>query len=201
MTRLIPPSSARGQALSSWSWFSKDGPIKYLPLKFTQVDWATGKDFLNPLESLVSRLRILRGLAREVLVPSSDLLVHIRFDQEGEFDVGDLLGVVIGRDKVVAEGGSENVKHHVLVIRQVPRIGSDKEEEGQYERVGVLRVQAHSKTSLDILQESGHWRYRNCLSDQNTPRTSQLPFAKGQSAFFSPPTTYLPTYLLTYLPT
>ena len=139
MTRLIPPSSAGGQALPSWSWFCKDGPIQYLPLKFTQVDWATGKDFLNPLESLVSRLRIIRGLARKVLVPSSDLLVHIRFDQEGEFDVGDLLGVVIGRDKVVAEGGSENVKYHVLVIRQVPRIGSDEEEE-QYERVGVASL-------------------------------------------------------------
>lgn len=109
-----------------------------MPLKFTQIDWATGSDFLNPFESLVSRLGQLRGLARKVLIQPSDLLVHVRFDQEGEFTVGDLLCVVIGRDKVVAAGATD-VKHHVLVIQQAPKVDSMSGEE-LYERVGVASL-------------------------------------------------------------
>ncbi|RYP04080.1 hypothetical protein DL765_010313 [Monosporascus sp. GIB2] len=39
----------RGRRVPSWSWFSKEGPIKYMSLQFEKIDWATN-EFKSPFQ-------------------------------------------------------------------------------------------------------------------------------------------------------
>lgn len=160
MSRLALPS---GQRLPSWSWFSKAGAIQYLPLSFTQIDWATGSDFENPFgdtskekpdgsqlaDSSGQGLTVLRGLARRILMSQLDLLVYVTFDLEGEFYVSELLCVVIGRDKEKADATAGDAKWHVLVIRQATEEGI--QGRAVYERVGVASLR------LGHVAKEGEW--------------------------------------------
>jgi hypothetical protein len=141
MTHIILPA---GRRVPSWSWFSKEGPIKYMELKFKEIDWATTGDFENPFARPLAaepeqssglgvggELGTLRGLARRIKMTKWEVLNYIIFDEEGPPNNDDLRCVVIGRDKV--ENGEENPKHHALIIQQVRSVlGVDI-----YERVGV----------------------------------------------------------------
>jgi len=139
MTPLAPPS---GQRLPSWSWFSKAGEIQYLPLSFTQIDWATGLDFENPFDAAPDKSGssgqglAVRGQARKILMSQFDLLVYVTFDLEGEFSVSELFCVVIGRDKEKPEARSD-AKSHVLVIRPAT---DGVQGRAVYERVGVASL-------------------------------------------------------------
>jgi hypothetical protein len=167
MTQLPTPS---GHRLPSWSWFSKDGAIQYLPLKFTQIDWAT-RDFENPFDHLLGGqnekddlnrarssspdpsnrlLRILRGLARKLHMTQYDLLLYVPFDLDGEFPLDQLQCVVIGRDKVGVSNAGDP-KHHVLVIRPTTVVDEDGETRMVYERVGVASLRP------EHISDSGEW--------------------------------------------
>lgn len=144
MTRIILPA---GRRVPSWSWISKEGPIKYMELKFKEIDWATTVDFENPFTRELAaepeqssglgvggELGTLRGLARRIQMTKWEVLNYIIFDEEGPPDYEDLRCVVIGRDKV--ENGEDNPKHHALIILQVRSVlGVDI-----YERVGVASL-------------------------------------------------------------
>ncbi len=143
MTRIVLPA---GRRVPSWSWFSKEGPINYMELKFKEIDWAT-RDFENPFTGPLAAdpekssglggggdLATLRGLARRMTMTKWDMLNYIIFDEEGEFKIEDLRCVVIGRDKV--ESGVQNPKQHVLIIQHV-RSALDADI---YERVGVASL-------------------------------------------------------------
>jgi hypothetical protein len=143
MTRIVLPA---GRRVPSWSWFSKEGTIKYMELKFNEIDWATG-DFENPFARQLAAepekssglggdgdLATLCGLARRMTMTEWDMLNYIIFDDEGEFKIDDLRCLVIGRDKV--ESGVENSKYHVLIIQ---RVESDLRAD-IYERVGVASL-------------------------------------------------------------
>jgi hypothetical protein len=144
MTRINLPA---GRRVPSWSIFSKEGPIKYMELKFKEIDWATAEDFENPFDrALVPELEksselgfggdleTLRGLARSMTVTRWEKLNYIIFDEEGEFEIDDLRCVVIGRDKVAS--GEDNPKYHVLIIQKARSVlGVDI-----YERVGVASL-------------------------------------------------------------
>jgi hypothetical protein len=143
MKRIIQPT---GRRVPSWSWFSKEGAIKYLELKFKEIDWATD-DFRSPFShqlapeieksSLLKSagdLVTLRGLARRITMSKLDMLTYITLDEEREFEVDDLRCVVIGRDKF--ESGIENPKYHVLIVHQIRRTL----EADMHERVGVASL-------------------------------------------------------------
>jgi hypothetical protein len=142
MTRMAQRPGSRHR-VPTWSWFSKVGAIKYMELKFQEVDWAT-QDFINPFKrsaslssgamGAVKDVMLLRGLARKLTMSKLDMLIHIIFDEEQDFGDDDLTCVVIGRDKV--EIGLQNVKYHVLIIQQV--ISTTTKD--VYERVGVASL-------------------------------------------------------------
>ena len=144
MTRIALPA---GRRVPSWSWFSKEGPIKYMELKFKEIEWATTGDFENPFARALAaepekssgsgfggELATLRGLARRMTMTRRHKLNYIIFDEEGDFEIDDLRCVVIGRDK--GKSGEENLKYHVLIIQHVRSVlGVDI-----YERVGVASL-------------------------------------------------------------
>ncbi|RYP78241.1 hypothetical protein DL771_000718 [Monosporascus sp. 5C6A] len=134
-----------GRRVPSWSWFSKEGPIEYMSLQFEKIDWAT-KEFISPFQSQTAvgskkpsgaqedrDLTALRGQARKLQLTELEMLVHIRFDSEEEFDTGSLRCVVIGRDKI--DHGTDDPKQHVLVVQPL-----DALEKRCYERVGVASL-------------------------------------------------------------
>ncbi len=136
-----------------------------MPLKFTQIDWATGQDFENPFDrvalttarktetttssssSIDSHLTTLRGFAREVLMSPLDLSVYVKFDLEGEFSTDGLRCVVIGRDKAGSGGG--NPKYHALVIHRT-QVGEGREQD-VYERAGVASLRP------EFVGDQGMW--------------------------------------------
>ena len=143
MKRIVQPI---GRHVPSWSWFSKEGAIKYLELKFKEIDWAT-EDFRSPFSRQLAPelekssalkstgdVATLRGLARRITISKLDMLTYITLDEEREFEADDLRCVVIGRDKV--ESDLENPKYHVLIIHQIRRTL----ETDMYERVGVASL-------------------------------------------------------------
>lgn len=157
MTRLALPSSTSSSGNNhrppSWSWFSKDGAIQYMSLKFTQIDWATGRDFENPFDrvalasapgtevatpsgSPIDHLTTLRGFAREMRMTTLELSAYVKFDLDTEFSVDELRCVVIGRDKAGSAGS--DLRHHVLVIHPV-QVGENREQHA-YERAGVASL-------------------------------------------------------------
>ncbi|RYO80485.1 hypothetical protein DL766_007370 [Monosporascus sp. MC13-8B] len=134
-----------GRRVPSWSWFSKEGPIKYMSLQFEKIDWAA-KQFRSPFQRQAAvgfkkpsdaredrDLTALRGRARILRLTKLEMLVGIRFDAEEEFDIDRLRCVVIGRDK--ADHGTDDPKQHVLVVHPL-----DSLEKGAYERVGVASL-------------------------------------------------------------
>lgn len=145
-----PFSSPRGQGQPpSWSWFSKEGVVKYMELRFEKIDWAL-EDLKSPFgggkppvaldergrsaSKGTKRLMDLRALARRLKMNSLEVRVHVIFDAEKVFEPDELRCVVIGRDK--AEIGMNLPKQHSLIIRQVGSGGDDK----IYERVGVASL-------------------------------------------------------------
>ncbi|KAI1739587.1 hypothetical protein F4680DRAFT_459176 [Xylaria scruposa] len=144
MTR-IKQGSGTHRCAPTWSWFSKVGAIKYLELKFQEIDWATN-DFINPLESSFSsswRMAdangvaiTLRGQARKLNLPKIELARYATLDEREDADaaVNDLRCVVIGRDKGWSNPG--DIRYHTLIIRRVNSgCGSDV-----YERAGVASL-------------------------------------------------------------
>lgn len=143
MKPIVMPAS---RPVPSWSFFSKEGPIKYLELKFSEIDWAI-EDFENPLNRPRTAgseksaglgdggdWATLPGLARKIIMPQKDMKYNITFDEEGEFKVNDLRCVVFGRDKI--KSASEELKYHVLVIQKDRRAL----EPDIYRRVGVASL-------------------------------------------------------------
>lgn len=143
-----------GRIVPSWPLFSKEGPIKYMWLKFKEIDWATTADFESPVDralvpeagkssklGLGKDLESLCGLARPITVTKWEKLNYIIFDEEGDFEIDDLRCVVIGRDKISSggsktESGEDNSKFHVLIIQKArSTLGVDI-----YERVGVASL-------------------------------------------------------------
>lgn len=150
MGRIAWPS---GRHVPSWSWFSKEGPIKYMNLQFEKIEWAT-KEFKSPFQRHPTatfeypieahkdeNFGIIQGRARKVNLTKLEMLVRIVFDAEEEFDVENLRCVVIGRDK--RDNGVDEPKQHVLVVHPLNEIA--------YERVGVASLRpAH-------LGDGGPW--------------------------------------------
>jgi hypothetical protein len=133
----------------SWSWLSKEGPIKYMDLEFEKIDWAT-REFKSPFTRRASdneeavmlngELWVLQGSARKFKNTRVDLLVHMFFDNEDDYDLDNLRCIVIGRDK--SEHGVDDPKQHVLIIHPFNAL-----EEEVYARVGVASL------SLDQISE------------------------------------------------
>lgn len=84
-----------------------------------------------------------------------DLLISVTFDLEGEFQVAELLCVVIGRDKVVEDASASTYprKYHVLVIRPATASVGEGGVQGSvvYERVGVASLRP------EYVVGEGHW--------------------------------------------
>lgn len=139
MKRITP----RGRRVPSWSWFSKEGPIRYMNLQFEKIDWAT-KEFGNPFKRQTttsfqesSTVRddgdlVLPAHARKLHLDNLEKLVRINFDTGEEFSIENLRCVVIGRDKT--DDSMDDPKQHVLVVHPLST------EKDVYERVGVASL-------------------------------------------------------------
>ncbi|RYP27078.1 hypothetical protein DL768_011347 [Monosporascus sp. mg162] len=145
-----------GRRVPSWSWFSREGPIKYMSLQFEKIDWAT-KEFRSPFPRQTAvgfkkpsgaqenrDLTALRGRARKLHLTKLEMLVRIRFDSGEEFDIESLRCVVIGRDKI--DYGTDDPKQHILVVQPL-----DALEKGCYERIGVASLR------LEHVGDEGPW--------------------------------------------
>lgn len=142
MVRIQQPLRSR-YYVPTWSWFSKDGPIKYMKLQFQEIEWATS-DLSNPFKHNIGHeaagesyehaaASMLRVLARDVSVTKSDLSAKVAFDEAQEYEMDNLKCVVIGRDR--ANGGQQDRKLHVLIINLIRVL-----DESFYERVGVASL-------------------------------------------------------------
>lgn len=134
------------QPVPSWSWFSKEGPIKFMELEFEKIEWAT-KDFDGPFlrrsraSSLPSTptsdrsVGAFKAPAQTLVLTEFELLARVNFDAEDEFRIRDLRCVIVGRDKV-DDGGSQP-RTHVIIIHPTNVLG-----EVTYKRVGVASLMA-----------------------------------------------------------
>lgn len=132
------------QPVPSWSWFSKEGPIKYMQLEFERIEWAT-KDFDGPFlrRSRASSLPTLptadrsiatfKAPAQSLILTEFELLARVTFDAEDEFKIQDLRCVIVGRDK--ADDDEHQPRVHVIVIHP-----SDALDDAMYKRVGVASL-------------------------------------------------------------
>ncbi|RSL47216.1 hypothetical protein CEP51_015807 [Fusarium floridanum] len=140
-----------GRRVPSWSWFSREGAIEYMKLKFKKIDWM--RDLENPFthqrgadpdknEGLknVGCTSVLTGKARKINMAQNEVAERIVFDDDGAYEVAQLRCVAIGRDKLTS--GLKDAMIYALVIRQ---IGNSLEKQ-RYERVGVAYLrQEHMK--------------------------------------------------------
>ncbi len=128
---MSPIAQPAGRHVPSWSWFGKNGPIKYLEMKFDEVDWATG-EFEDPFAT-PGAPGILRAFVRRLVMTKGDLLVYVRMDEDQEVDSRYLACAIIGRDKGVGSLGYQ--RQHVLVLQPV-----NGTVDLVYERIGVASL-------------------------------------------------------------
>ena len=135
-----------GLHVPSWSWFSRDGAIRYMDLKFKRIDWMT-REFKNvfsnqkgPRTARGSSLRfperasVLYGIAKRMDVTKEEMMADTIFDDNTDYEVENIRCVTIGYDKT--KYVLEDPRYHVLVIAKCQ--GS---AEGEcYERIGVASL-------------------------------------------------------------
>lgn len=129
MNEIAQPS---GEIIPTWSWFSKEGSIRYMDLEFEKVTWSQ-KDFEFPLHKSQENAT-LSGLARRVSLQKEGTVEDITFDMKTEIDLDALRCVVIGRDKEKHDYNSPRV--HVLVIKS----SNQHHNTESYRRVGVASL-------------------------------------------------------------
>jgi hypothetical protein len=135
-----------GRHVPSWSWFSREGTIRYMDLKFKRIDWMT-REFRNVFSNRKglrsargSSLKfpecasVLHGIAKRMDVTKEEMMAETIFDDDTDYEVEDIRCVIIGYDKT--KYVLEDPKYHVLVITKGK--GSTKSE--VYERVGVASL-------------------------------------------------------------
>lgn len=134
-SRMTPITWPSSHPVPSWSWLSKAGPIKYPEIEFAEIEWA-GSNFLNPLkgreEERDQKVRVLLGKASSLSLKEDDRAC-ITFDTRDDYNLDQLCGVILGRDKPKLSGEEPNV--YALIIH--PKSDSGNRE---YERVGVASV-------------------------------------------------------------
>jgi hypothetical protein len=139
-------ASKGAHPVPSWSWFSKEGSIKYMNLEFEKIEWVT-KDLRGPFKhkgnsprpsytsEINERPNGFMGLSRRLVLKKLELLVRISFDVEDEFDIEDLRCIVVGRDKAKVNGPQAQV--HVLIVHPL-----NPSDSIAYKRVGVASLMA-----------------------------------------------------------
>ncbi|TRX89299.1 hypothetical protein FHL15_009736 [Xylaria flabelliformis] len=170
MTRIQQHSGAHRRA-PTWSWFSKMGAIKYLELKFQEIDWATTRDFINPFKSppsskLADTIGVdmtLKGQARKLKLPMIELVRYTILDEnkDEDADVDELRCVVIGRDKAWNNLG--DMKFHALIIRGVKN-GAEGDIQDKHEAIeedsvleGLAALPYHERLTKFISGSTKHW--------------------------------------------
>lgn len=132
------------QGVPSWSWFSKQGPIKFMDLKFERIVWAT-KELKGPFSPQQKPVSTQAGSfeeqsagefvapARNLVLTTLELLVKVSFDVEDEFNIRDLRCVEIGRDKT--NDAEDRPRVHVLIVHPIA-----SSRELVYKRVGAASL-------------------------------------------------------------
>ncbi|KAK8079700.1 hypothetical protein PG997_007518 [Apiospora hydei] len=144
MTRIAWPPA---HYVPTWSWLSKLGPIKYLPLEFEKVEWSLDDGFENPLKWLGKSRRVgvgpwdktkprdevvLHGSVRKLLTLKGDHM-RVKFDTEESDGLEGLHCMVVGRDK--AGTFEDEAKHYVLVVYPLEGVNN-----GTFGRVGIATL-------------------------------------------------------------
>ncbi|KAH9895470.1 hypothetical protein F4778DRAFT_794365 [Xylariomycetidae sp. FL2044] len=90
----------------SWSWFGKQGPIKYMSYQFDWISWTTN-EFENPFRKTkrkdpedFGKLSILRGHAKKLNITKAEMIVLVTFDTTQEYEPGRLRGAYKQPDEI-----------------------------------------------------------------------------------------------------
>ena len=130
----------------SWSWMAYEGPMEYLDIEFDSVEWNEG------IRMVGSELQApVRSIQYDGTTESGDE-VWLQFDPSG-VEVHTVYFVIIGREDTVDWTGRESKYYSMLVM---PIAGSDSENMGCFERVGIGSCSQSVISLSEMHLEIGH---------------------------------------------
>lgn len=147
-SQLIPIEYPRTRPIPSWSWMAYAGPISYVEVDFSLVDWchSSVKLMVMPQNGSSGLIKgFLASTSRALISAPSELVDGIRFDQQIGKTWHDPRCIVLAKD---AQRHAES-KHYVLVIAK------EFEEGIFFKRVGAgwLLEQNMASEQIDVMVE------------------------------------------------
>ncbi|EXA36117.1 serine/threonine protein kinase [Fusarium oxysporum f. sp. pisi HDV247] len=123
----------------SWSWMAHEGPIIYANIPFDEVEWSTDCLLRSGEETGTNSKRtVLKAVARDLKLDKLDMHDRVKLDEGSGFELSNLRGVVLGKDK---KRESRVQVYYVLLVT----LSEDEAEQAKvYVRVGVAWLLEHN---------------------------------------------------------
>ncbi|EXL75366.1 serine/threonine protein kinase [Fusarium oxysporum f. sp. conglutinans race 2 54008] len=123
----------------SWSWMAHEGPITYANIPFDEVEWSTDCLLRSGEETGTNSKRtVLKAVARDLKLDKLDMHDRVKLDEGSGFELSNLRGVVLGKDK---KRESRVQVYYVLLVT----LSEDEAEQAKvYVRVGVAWLLEHN---------------------------------------------------------
>ncbi|EWZ86176.1 serine/threonine protein kinase [Fusarium oxysporum f. sp. lycopersici MN25] len=123
----------------SWSWMAYEGPITYANIPFDEVEWSTDCLLRSGEETGTNSKRtVLKAVARDLKLDKLDMHDRVKIDEGSGFELSNLRGVVLGKDK---KRESRVQVYYVLLVT----LSEDEPEQAKvYVRVGVAWLLEHN---------------------------------------------------------
>ncbi|EXK29255.1 serine/threonine protein kinase [Fusarium oxysporum f. sp. melonis 26406] len=123
----------------SWSWMAYEGPITYANIPFDEVEWSTDCLLRSGEETGTNSKRtVLKAVARDLKLDKLDMHDRVKLDEGSGFELSNLRGVVLGKDK---KRESRVQVYYVLLVS----LSEDEAEQAKvYVRVGVAWLLEHN---------------------------------------------------------
>ncbi|EMT71218.1 hypothetical protein FOC4_g10009716 [Fusarium odoratissimum] len=123
----------------SWSWMAYEGPITFANIPFDEVEWSTDCLLRSGEETGTNSKRtVLKAVARDLKLDKLDMRHRVKLDEGSGFELSNLRGVVLGKDK---KRESRVQVYYVLLVT----LAEDEPEQAKvYVRVGVAWLLEHN---------------------------------------------------------
>ncbi|KAL5586394.1 hypothetical protein FOBRF1_016264 [Fusarium oxysporum] len=123
----------------SWSWMAYEGPITYANIPFDEAEWSTDCLLRSGDETGTNSKRtVLKAVARDLKLDKLDMHDRVKLDEGSGFELSNLRGVVLGKDK---KRESRVQVYYVLLVT----LAEDEPEQAKvYVRVGVAWLLEHN---------------------------------------------------------